>query len=777
MTLEIAFLFALLVAMVALFLTERLPVEVTAFSGLVVLIFTGYLGPGEAFTGFSSPAVITMLSVFLLSGGLQQTGVAEMLGDRLHVLGGGREVPLIVVLMLVAGGLSAFMNNVAATAVLLPAVASLCRRSGLAPSRLFMPLAFGAILGGTTTLVGTPPNLLAAEVLDERGLTPFELFDFTPLGLVLLVLGILFMVTVGRRLLPAQVEPATALEAGGDLSRVYRLEERLFSIHVPAGSPLDGLTLREARFGTALGVQVVAIVRAGRRHLVPDPDREIHAGDLLLVEGRLQELQELLRLQGVTVEEKVPLHLGQAPGPVEAALLHLDEGSPLADKTPAELAFRQRHGAVIAAVSRQGKAIPHGLARHRFAAGDEILVVGPAGSLDALAASPGHRVTERGAAALAHLEQRLLVLRVPPGSPLDGETVAGSRLGELVDLTVVGILRDGRAELAVGSETPIRGGDALLVTGEPTQVLALLQLGGLEPEPEAPQSVLDSEDLTITEAVVAPRSEAAGCTLADLDFRERYGLQVLAVWREGKPIRSRLARLRLRFGDALLLQGPQDKIRLLAGDPDFVVLTERLRPPRRTRKAPLALGALALMVGLVVADVFPIHVASFAAAVLVLLARAVTMEEGYRYVEWRAIFLVAAILPVGLAMERTGAALFLAETAVAATGGLGPYALLAALVVLSSLLSQGLDGAPTVVLLGPVVVHAAGEVGVSPYPLMMGVGLAASAAFMTPFSHKANLLVMGAGGYKAMDYVRVGTPLTVAVLVLLTLLVPVLFPF
>jgi len=178
-----------------------------------------------------------------------------------------------------------------------------------------------------------------------------------------------------------------------------------------------------------------------------------------------------------------------------------------------------------------------------------------------------------------------------------------------------------------------------------------------------------------------------------------------------------------------------------------------------------------------VAGVFPIQVAAFAAAVVVLLARAVTMEEGYRAIEWRAIFLVAAILPVGVAMERSGAALLLAEAVLGATGGLGPYALLAALMALSSLLSQGLGGAPTVVLLGPVAVHAAGELGVSPYPMMMGAGLAAAATFMTPFGHQANLLVMGAGGYRALDYARVGTPLTVVVLALLTLLVPVFFPF
>ena len=183
------------------------------------------------------------------------------------------------------------------------------------------------------------------------------------------------------------------------------------------------------------------------------------------------------------------------------------------------------------------------------------------------------------------------------------------------------------------------------------------------------------------------------------------------------------------------------------------------------------------MVILVVAGVFPIHVAAFFAATLVVLTRALKMREAYEAVEWRAIFLVAAILPVGVAMQRTGAAQLLADTVASTAGTMGPYAVLVALMVLSSLLSQGLDGAPTVVILGPVVVGTAEQLGLSPYPLMMGVGLAASAAFMTPFSHKANLLVMGAGGYRAMDYVKVGTPLTIVVLAILAIMIPLLMPF
>jgi len=207
------------------------------------------------------------------------------------------------------------------------------------------------------------------------------------------------------------------------------------------------------------------------------------------------------------------------------------------------------------------------------------------------------------------------------------------------------------------------------------------------------------------------------------------------------------------------------------------VLSHGDQAARRTRRAPFALGALVLMVGLVALGWQPIHVAAFTAASLVLLSGALTMKQAYRVIEWRAIFLVAAVLPVGFAMERSGAAGFIADSVASAAGAAGPHAVLAVLVVLASLLSQGLDGAPAVVLLAPVVFQMAELLDMSARPLMMGVSLAASAAFMTPFSHKANLLVMGAGGYASRDYLRVGTPLTILLLALLVLLVPVFFPF
>lgn len=776
MTVEILVLLALLSVMVFLFLTEKLPVDLTAFLGLVVLVFGGYVGADEAFSGFASSAVITMLSIFVVSAALLYTGVADWLAGRMYAVVGGREIPLVITLMIVAGVLSAFMNNIAATAVLMPAVASLARRSGLAASRLFMPLAFGAILGGTTTLVGTPPNIVAAAMMRDRGLTPFGLFDFTPVGAALLGLGVLFMITVGRRLLPVR-EMSDPRSSARKLAQVYQLRQSLFSIRIPEGSSLDGLTLGEMRLGSTLAVNVVSVLRDGRRDLAPEAATVLRGGDVLVVEGKLEDLRELMRVQGVQVEKTAPEELPRPKRGISGVRVALAEGSPLLGQTLREVKFRERFGVVAVGIERDGSVIRQELATLRLQAGDEILALGTRSQIRQLAARPEFTVREAGLSAVRQPQEGLYVIRIPENSPLVGATVGGSRMGELVGLTVGGIIREDQTQLAVSPEEKLRAGDQLLIAGEPRRILNLLELSEVQVNGEVEEPALESEEVGVAEATLAPRSSVAGQTLSKLDFRDRYGVQVLAIWREGRSISGSLANRTLRFGDALLLQGPRERIRRMAADPDFLILSGAPDIPRRTHKAPHALGALLLMVGLVVLGIQPIQVAAFTAASAALLAGALTMEEAYRAIEWRAIFLVAAVLPVGVAMERTGAAPLLAETVSSIAGPFGPFAILAAMAVLSSLLSQGLDGAPAVVLLTPVVLETAGKLGLSPYPLMMAVSLSASAAFMTPFSHKANLLVMGAGGYRASDYLKVGTPLTLILLAILTILVPVFFPF
>jgi di/tricarboxylate transporter len=775
MTLSMAFLFGLLAVMVVLFLTERLPIDLTAFLGLVVLVFAGYVTPAEAFAGFSSSAVITMLSIFIVSAALLQTGLADAMGSTIHRLVGSREVPLMITVMLSAGVLSAFMNNIAATAVLMPAVATLGRSAGLSPARLFMPLSFGAILGGTTTLVGTPPNILAGAMLEDRGLDSFKLFDFAPYGLALLGVGVLFMITFGRRLLP-DAGGAGGAERAPNLADIYRLHENTFALRVPKGSALDGVKLGDTRLSTAVGGQIVSIVRAGERDLTPSADTELRADDELIVQGRLEDLRELSRVKGLDVEEARDEVLTPQEG-FSGLRARLTAQSELAGQTLRELRFRERHGLIVIALERGGRVFREELGDAALATGDVLFAIGSPAQVEDAARLPHLEVLEIGVEALRRLQEHpLFALVVPTGSPLAGTSVMHSRMGQLIGLTIVAIAREGSDPIPVTPDEVFAVGDRLLISGERARVIGLLAMGDLLMESESIRPELESDEVGLIEAAISPRSQLGGHTLADLKFRERYGVQVLGIWRQAEPIREGLTELALRIGDGLLLRGERAKLRLIAADPDFVTLTAE-PPERRTRKAPYALGGLALMIVLVVSGLQPIQVAAFTAATLVILSGALKMEEAYRAIEWRAIFLVAAVLPVGSAMESSGAAGFLAGGVSEVAGPLGPYAVLAALVVLSSALSQGLDGAPAVVLLTPVVLESAQSLAISPYPLMMGVSLAASAAFMTPFSHKANLLVMGLGGYRSVDYLRVGTPLTIVLLALIVLLVPLGFPF
>ena len=776
MTFQIATLFALLVVMVYLFLTEKLPVDLTAFLGLIVLIFAGYVTPSEAFQGFSSPAVITMLSVFILGAALLETGVADIIGGGIHRVVGSSEIGLIVTLMLVAGVLSAFMNNIAATAVLMPAVSTLGPRAGVSPSRLFMPLAFGAILGGTMTLVGTPPNILAAQILSDHGLESFQLFDFAPVGAAIMLVGTLFMLTVGRRLLPAGEARGPSTTSATDLCQVYQLEDRLFSLRLPEHSSLNGRTLAETRLGNTLGVKVVSIQR-GSQHLAPAADTRLEGGDMLVVDGEPERVKGFLEMESLEVEA-MPVDLLPSVSPGAGGIrVSVEAGGTVAGQTLRDLSFRARFGVVVLAIRHRDQMFMDHLAEQTLRIGDEVLAIGRREDLERFSEEPGFSVSAIGLSAIEDLQERLHVIQVPEGSQLAGVTIAASRLGELAGITVGGMIRDRQTRLAITPDDPILAGDRLLLVADRRAIDSLAAAGEVELGPAGGQELLETEEIAMVEAAVAPRSAAEGRSMEELDFQRRYGLLALALWRGGRPVHADLAHVPLRFGDALLLRGSRDKMKRLASEADFVVLSQAAQAVRRKRKAPFALGGLVLMIALVATGTQPIHVAAFTAASLVILAGALTMQETYKVIEWRAIFLVAAVLPVGFAMERTGAARFLADSVTATAGPLGPYAVLAALVVLASVLSQGLDGAPAVVLLAPVVLEMAERLQLSPYPLMMGVSLAASAAFMTPFSHKANLLVMGAGGYRSSDYLKVGTPLTVILLILLVVLVPVFFPF
>jgi di/tricarboxylate transporter len=596
LTAEIGLVLLILGVAIVLFASEKIRVDVVSMMVLLALLLTGLLTTEEAFSGFASPAVITVWAIYIVSASLTRTGIADFIGRYIARVAGLDEWRLVLVLMLTVGTMSAFMNNIGATAVLLPVAIQLGRRANVPASKLLIPLAFGSLLGGITTLIGTPPNLLVSAALQDLGLAPFKLFDFTPMGLIIMVAGIAYMTLIGRHLLPGHQETTHAPDSS-DLENEYRLRDFL---------------------------------------------------------------------------------------------------------------------------------------------------------------------TE---------------LRVEANSPLIGKTIADSGLGEQYDMTVMGVLQSGELRLGILPDTHMQAGDILLAKGDSDTILSVLDKIGTS---IVSGQVLTFNDLrssesTVAEIVVSQLASLMGKTLKDVKFRGRYDLNVLAIWREEAPIRGRLAEVPLHMGDILLVHGPRDRIERLRDDNSFLLL----RPATelvRLHKAPINLIIFVSMITMVSFGWLHISVAAVLGAVLSVLAGCLTMDEAYTSIEWKSVYLIAGMLPMGIAMEKTGTALFLSEQILTAVGDLGPRAVLIGLFILTTIITEFMSNAAAAVLVAPIAITTALTLNVDPRAFAMGVGIAASNSFLFAIGHQACVLVYGPGGYRFFDYTKVGLPLTLLIWLLMIIFLPIFWP-
>jgi di/tricarboxylate transporter len=782
MPFDVALVFLVLLTALVLFVTGWLRMDITALLVLATLAVTGVLTPVEAFAGFSSPAVITVGGMFVISAALARTGIANMVGRQLLRIAGHREVPLVVAIMLTAGVLSAVMNNIGVAAMLLPVVMDIARRTRRPPSKLLMPLALGCLMGGLLTLIGTPPNILASEALREYGLPPLRLFDFTPPGALILVTGIAFVALVGVRLLPSRDPGSDAVGTGGaDLVEAFDLRERIFTVRIPSLSPLAGKVLADSRLGSALGLHVLAVLREGQTLLAPTPETTLVAGDRLIVQGRPDLLIELRNRRHLQPEEEARPGEQLVSADVGLAKAEIAVDSELVGSTLLRLKFRQRFGAIVLAVERDGTIRRTHLERMPLAGGDRLLLQGHRGRLEEMRGSRSftnlRSITPEQARESFLLDERFIGLRVAEKSILVGETLAGSRIGDAAGLTVLAIIRDGHTNLIPDPDEAFRAGDVLLIKAHPADLAVLRGLQRLEIERDAPLplTTLESERVGLMEVVLAPRSTQVGKTPREINFRDKYGLSVLAIWRGDRAYRSNLRDMPLRFGDALLVFGPREKLKILAREPDFVVLTESAQEPPLTGKAPVSVAVLAAVLLPVLFGVLSIAVAVVIGAVAMVMSRCLKPEEAYRAIEWPAIILIAGMLPLGTALAQTGGARMVADAVLGTAGALGPRGILAGLCVITALGAQMIPAAAVVVLMAPVAITTAVDLGLSPHALLMGVALSA-ASLSSPVAHPANLLVMGPGGYRYTDYLRLGIPLTVLVLVIVVAVVPVFFP-
>jgi len=587
MTFPILLVLGLLVAIIVVFAFEWISVDMATLILLAVLVLSGILTVDEAFSGFSNEIIIILASIFVLSGALMKGGVLDHLSDVIHRIAGGSRNKILLCVLPVTSFISSFMNNTTCTAVMMPAALGVSRKSRVSAGKVLIPLAYASMLGGTCTLIGTSTNVAASGYIASTGMAPFSMFEFLPVGLAVCVVGILYLVLAGHRLLPDTREEG--------YEEQYSIREFLSEVVVTPGSPLAGQALRDSRLGQ-MGLQVRAVLRGSRR-MDPEPALRLEEDDLLLVQTTREGLLQVKETAGIEIRPDLQM-----------------------------------------------------------------------GDLDHAAAT-----------------------------------------------------------------------------------------------------------MRIAEAILMPQSSVVGRTIKELDFRRRFGVMVIAIYRRGHALATRIGGLPLRVGDVLLIQGRPEQLRALADNPDLWILQETEHQPARRRKGLYAVGIFVLAVIASSFGLVPLPIAFLLAALAVIFTRLITMEEAYDLIDWRLLILIAGMTAFGLAMRKTGAAEYLAGLIAGWTGGLPVIFLMLAFTVLTILLTQPMSNAAAALVVLPVAMHTAAKLGHDPRAFAVLVTLAASLSFVTPFEPSC-LIVYGPGRYRFRDFLICGLPLTALVVVILMVMVPVIWP-
>ena len=648
----------ILLLTVAMFLWGRWRHDMVAAASLLACVVVGLLPAAEAFSGFGHPAVISVACVLVLSRGLQTSGAVDVLTRMMLPAKAGITLSMAALIGLGAV-LSGFMNNVGAMALLMPVAIKLSKRLGLTPGQVLMPLAFGTILGGMTTLIGTPPNLIVAGFRAQAGLGSFGMFDYTPVGLAVALGGVFFVALFGWRLVPKRKQAGfEGFETGA-----YLTEAR-----VMPDSKVTGKTLRELdQIFDQAGAQIVGLVRNEMRVTAPNPRRRVREADILVIEAEADALAELLSAQGLKLEEA-----GRPP------VVPNEEDKEKEDKAKEE------------ADSHKSQAL------EKWDAG-------------------------KSARASVAVEQ---ADAVPPQVP---RNAPGPADGAASTAT--------RADPAPDPDDDGKGGDKGASTDE----------------------------VVLTELVVLPGSLLTGRSASDVQLRTIYGLNLLALSRQGRRSMVRLRAMQFLPGDLMLLQGPPESIAEFATDHGCVPLAEReLRIPNR-RKALQAAIIMACSVGAAALGLLPAAVA-FALGVLAsMVLRTVPPRSVYDAIDWPVIVLLAALIPVAGAMQTTGTADLIARFLLDSVAQGNPVIALALILVVTMFLSDLMNNAATAAVMCPIAIGTAVALGASPDSFLMAVAIGASCAFLTPIGHQNNTLILGPGGFRFGDYWRLGLPLEILV--------------
>ena len=596
-TLGIGIIFALVGLAGLLFGLELVPNEIAALGILVLLVVLEpwtQMGPTDALSGFSSPATITVVAMFILSEGVRRTGVVRLIGRKLRQLTGRSEFRHLAATVGISGPLAGIVNNTPVVAVLIPTLVDLAKENRVSPSKLLIPLSYASMMGGMLTLIGTASTILASDLSARLIDHPIGMFEFTHLGLLVLAVGTGYLLTVGRRLIPERIRPAQ------DLTETFRMRAYLDRVRVSTNSPLVGKTIEEGMPGIGLDLDVLQIVRGDTVYIGPFTDQTIAEGDLLTIRADASTRSDFIDRMGL---EELPLR-------------HVSDDA-FIDET-----------------------------------------------------------------------HTLLECTVPPDSKLEGETLISSA------------------------------------------------------------------------------------------FRNRYGATVLAVRRGDAVVRDAVESETLHEGDSLLLQTTRDQEALLETVRDLVVTRstpathrspEAEEGTNRRDKMPLALSIVGAVVAGAAVGLYPIVVMALAGVVAMVVTGCVKTDEAYAAVSWNVFFLMSGVIPLGLAMQKTGAAAYLAGSILTVTEALPLVLILGLFYLLTALLANLIGNNASVIIMIPIAVDAALRVGGNPFAFVLAVTFAASTAFMTPVGYQTNLMVYTPGGYRFGDFLRAGAPLQLLLAVVTTL--------
>ncbi len=601
MTGEQLIVFGVLAATLVLFVWNRWRYDLVALAALLACALTGVVPAEEVFAGLGHPAVISVAAVLVLSRGLLNAGVVDSVARRLMQVG-ERPWAQVAALTGIVALSSGFMNNVGALALFMPVAIWMSRQSGRSPSYLLMPLAFGSLLGGTLTLIGTPPNLIIAGYRAEAGEAPFGMFAFLPVGAAVTVAGVLFIALLGWRLVPRRQEQ----EGNGDL---FEISAYLTEVRVPEGCKYAGRTLH-ALIGAVqdeADVQVIALIRGDERQRMPSTYEVLREGDILLVEADSDSLKALLDVTGVELAADVEEQENKAHDEQEAA-------EQAVEQEKVEKNHKSRHG-----------------------------------------------------------------------------------------------------------------------------------------------------ELTLAEAIVSPGSMLVGTSASGLDLRERHGVNVLAVARQGQRLRQRLGEIRFAAGDILLLQAREDALQSSLNSLGCLPLASRGLSITTPRNVMLASAIFAITLASIAFGLLPAATALVTGALVMILVGLIPLGRIYESIDMPVIVLVAAMLPVGQALETTGGSQLIADALLELGQSLPAAATLALLMVAVMLISNVVNNAAAAVLAAPVAISLARGMDASVDPFLIAVAIGASCAFLTPIGHQSNTLVMAPGGYRFGDYWRLGLPLSILV--------------